>query len=118
MRGPIILIAAVVALYIISSLALTGIYGDSYSGGVFADEHRWEPDGQGGWVARGKPAEPQPAGTSEVVPLWIHYLPIFLPGALMALFLFTPLSRKLEKPIADADPSELPDGPKDGTADS
>ena len=110
MRGPIYLIIAVIALHIVSSLALQGIYGDLFSGGFLADENRWEPDGQGGWAARGEPAEPQPIGDSVVVPLWIHYLPIFLPGALLALFLFTPLSRKLEKPIPDDEPAKTADG--------
>ncbi len=113
MRGPIYLILAVVALHIISSLALQGIYGDSFSGGFLAGENRWEADGQGGWVARGKPVEPQPAGESVLVPLWIHYLPIFLPGALLILFLFTPLSRKLEKPV----PKEPPETSSDSAAD-
>ena len=97
MRNHVLLIAGVVVLHVLATLALQGIYGDSYSGGFLADVDRWEPDGAGSWVARGNPTEPPPEGPSEVVPLWAHYLPIFLPGALLVLFLFTPLSRKLDR---------------------
>jgi len=39
-----------------------------------------------------------PTVSSEQVPVPLQYLPIFLPAALLALFLFTPLRRRLDRP--------------------
>lgn len=94
MRNTLLLLAGVILLYLASSLVLQGIYGESY--GFFAGEDRWRPDGNSDWVRQGAPSDPAPSEPSENIPLLLNYLPIFLPGLLLALFLFTPLSRKLE----------------------
>ena len=94
MRNTFLLLAGVVLLYLASSLVLQGIYGESY--GFFAGEDRWRPDGNSGWVRHGVPSAPPPSEPSQNIPLLLNYLPIFLPGLLLALFLFTPLSKKLE----------------------
>ena len=94
MRNIILLLAGIILLYLASSLVLQGIYGESY--GFFAGEDRWRPDGGSGWVRHGSPSEPEPSEPSQNIPLLLNYLPIFLPAFLLALFLFTPLSKKLE----------------------
>jgi hypothetical protein len=96
MRKNIYLLLGVILLYLISSLILSGIYGPSY--GFMQGENRWEPDGSGGWVKHGTPTDPAPAEPSVQVPDSVRYIPIFLPGALLVLFLFTPLGKKLESP--------------------
>lgn len=94
MKKPLIIIIVVVALYLGASLAIHGIYGDSFP--FMPGENYWEPDGQGDWVAQGSPTTPEPEGTSEVVPLPMYYIPILLPGLFLFLVLFTPLGRKLD----------------------
>ncbi|HOP06105.1 MAG TPA: hypothetical protein PLF13_02310 [candidate division Zixibacteria bacterium] len=96
MKKQIYLLLACVALYFIISAALQVTYGPSY--GWFEGEDHWEPDGQGGWVMHGHPAKPMPTEPSVYIPIILLYLPVFVPGLLLALFLFTPLSRKLETP--------------------
>lgn len=100
MKKQIYLLIAVIALYLISSLALHLIYGDSY--GFLQGEDAWMPDGQAGWVRHGNPSDPMPSEPSVDVPDGVRYIPIFVPAIFLALFLFTPLSRKLEdKSVAD-----------------
>jgi hypothetical protein len=99
MRKHVLLIAALVVLYLIPALALQAVYGPSY--GFWEGEDRWEPDGEGGWVKRGNPEGPPPDEPSVYIPIGLLYLPIFLPAALLILFLFTPLSRKLESSPPD-----------------
>ena len=96
MRKKVIFLIAVILLYLIPSLALQGIYGPSY--GFLAGEDCWQPDGQGGWEQHGQPQSEQPMQSSVNVPMWVRYIPIFLPGLILFLFLFTPLSRHLEGP--------------------
>jgi hypothetical protein len=95
MRKNLILLIALVALYFLTSAVLFGIYGPSV--GFMEGEDRWEPDGNGGWVAHGHPDDPQPTVPSVNVPLLAYYLPVFVPAFVLALFLFTPLGRKLEE---------------------
>lgn len=94
MRNSIYLLIAVVGLYLILGLGLKVIYGPSY--GFLSGEDSWVSDGGGGWEKHGEPAEPPPAGPSRNVPIGVRYIPIFVPGLLLVIFLFTPLSRKLE----------------------
>ena len=96
MRKKVIFLIAVILLYLIPSLALQGIYGPSY--GFLAGEDCWQPDGQGGWEQHGQPQSEPPMQSSVNVPMWVRYIPIFLPGLILFLFLFTPLSRYLEGP--------------------
>ena len=104
MRNNVILFIALILLYLIPSLILQAVYGPSY--GFLAGEDCWQPDGQGGWVKHGQPTDPPPAQPSVVVPLGVYYIPIFLPGLVLILFLFTPLSRRLEsRPDAAEDDS-------------
>jgi hypothetical protein len=95
-KARALLLIALVLLYLIPSLILQAVYGPSY--GFFSGEDRWIPDGTGGWVMRGQPTEPMPTEPSKDIPLLLPYLPIFLPAFLLILFLFTPLTRKLEIP--------------------
>ena len=52
------------------------------------------------------------------VPMALHYLPIFLPGILLALFMFGPLSKKMQDPLPPDDENEAgsdDDDPKAGS---
>ena len=107
MRKQLLLLVTLVALYLISSWTLSQVYGPSY--GFLSGEDCWVPDGQGGWTAHGHPSDALPTEPSVFVPLWAMYLPILLPGLLLAVFLFTPLSRKLEPPKPPpAEPDPVP----------
>ena len=94
MKRQVLLLVAVVALYLVISLALQAIYGPSF--GFLAGEDHWRSDGQGGWVKHGEPSDPAPAEPSVEIPLVVRYLPVFIPGLLLILFLFTPLRFVLE----------------------
>jgi hypothetical protein len=112
MRGVLWLLAGIIFLYLASALALQAIYGQSY--GFLSGEDCWRPDGHGGWVKHGNPSDPPPAEASSNIPLLMNYLPIFLPGFLLALFLFTPLRHKLEPPPeVDTEPGEDSDATSD-----
>jgi hypothetical protein len=102
MKPRVLLLIALVLLYLIPSLVLQAVYGPSY--GFLSGDDRWEPDGSGGWVMRGSPTDPMPDEPSEYIPILLLYLPIFLPAFVLILFLFTPLSRKLESPVKDQEP--------------
>jgi len=94
MRNIIIFLIVVVLLYLIPSLILQAVYGPSY--GFLSGENHWVPDGYGGWQKQGEPTELPPTIPSVNVPLWAKYIPLFLPGFLVILFIFTPLSKLLE----------------------
>jgi hypothetical protein len=83
-----------VALYLATGFILSSIYGPSFpflEGGSY-----WTPDGEAGWMKVGEPSTPAPQVPSELVPPLLLYLPVYLPGLVLALFLFTPLGRYLE----------------------
>ncbi len=111
MRNKLIFLFAIILLYLIPSMALQGIYGPSY--GFLSGEDCWVPDGGGGWVRHGEPSSPPPDQPSVGVPMWVRYIPIFLPGMVLFLFLFTPLSRHLESPL----PERLPDEAEQSDSD-
>lgn len=94
MRKKIFLLMGIVGLFLLTSLAVHLVYGHSYP--FLGGEDCWIPDGAGGWLAHGHPADPAPAERSINVPLILQYLPIFLPALLLILFTLTPLRRKLE----------------------
>lgn len=106
MKRNIIFLAAIILLYLVSSLTLNLIYGDSYP--IMAGEDFWEPDSQGSWVKHGEPSAPMPSEPSVVVPLIMYYLPVFIPGLFLFLFLFTPLKKLLESKV-EADEEEAKD---------
>jgi len=97
MKKNLYLLAGIIALYLISSLSLQGIYGPSF--GFLNGEDSWVADSAGGWVKHGNPSGPMPTEASINVPLGVRYIPIFLPAALLILFYLTPLSRKIEPPL-------------------
>jgi hypothetical protein len=101
MRKKVLFLIAVVLLFLIPSLILEAIYGPSY--GFLAGEDCWQPDGSGGWVKHGQPSMPPPDEPSVEVPMGVRYIPIFLPGLLLFLFLFTPLSRHIDTPARKED---------------
>jgi hypothetical protein len=106
MRNKVLFLIAVILLYLIPSLVLQGIYGPSY--GFLSGEDCWQPDGKGGWVEHGQPQTPPPDQPSVNVPMGVRYIPIFLPGLLLFLFLFTPLTRQLEsRPAEPAEPEKV-----------
>ena len=105
MKNNLILLGTVIGLYLISSLALQLAYGPSF--GFLSGEDCWVADGHGGWNRHGNPTDPAPKEPSANIPIGVRYIPIFLPGAVLCLFLFTPLRRKLEPP-APKPPSDLP----------
>lgn len=94
MRNRVLFLIAIILLFVIPSLILEAIYGPSY--GFLSGEDSWEPDGNGGWVQHGHPDGPPPSEPSVNVPIGVRYIPILLPGLVLFLFLFTPLSRHLE----------------------
>lgn len=94
MRKNLYLLAGIIALYLISSFVLQGIYGPSF--GFLNGEDSWIADGSGGWVKHGNPTGPMPVEPSVDVPIGVRYIPIFLPAAFLILFYLTPLSRKIE----------------------
>lgn len=118
MRNPLLLLVAVIVLYLGISLALHGVYGPSY--GFLEYDDCWKPDGSGGWVKYGEPDEPMPGQSSEQVPLLAEYLPLWVPGLLLAVFLFTPLRRYLEppKPEGEALPEDFDGNPVDAEDDT
>ena len=99
MRKKLLFLTAVILLYLIPSLILQGIYGPSY--GFLSGEDCWLPDGKGGWVPHGLPDWPAPGEPSVIVPMGVRYIPIFLPGLVLFLFLFTPLAKHLESRPAE-----------------
>lgn len=101
MRKEIYLLLTIVALYLVTSLVLSLIYGASFS--FLSGEDCWIPNGHGGWQAHGHPTDQPPAEPSVAVPLLMHYLPIFIPALVLILFTLTPLRRKLETPKPKAD---------------
>jgi hypothetical protein len=105
MKNNLILLIIVILLYLVPSLILSAVYGPSF--GFLSGEDSWNPDGHGGWVQHGSPAGPPPTEPSVKVPFALRYLPIFLPGLVLILFLFTPLSRYVDK-------KDKPAGPKPG----
>lgn len=101
MKPKFILLAAVIALYLVTSLGLHLAYGPSYP--FLAGEDCWLPDGQTGWRAQGSPAAVAPSEPSINVPLLMNYLPIFLPVLFLMLFWLTPLRKILEPESVEAD---------------
>ena len=95
-----LLLIGVILLYVIPSLILDAVYGPSY--GFLSGEDCWEPDSKGGWVMHGQPTKPPPEEPSVVVPLSLYYVPILLPAALLILFMFTPLSRHIDRPTRES----------------
>lgn len=91
------LLAGIIALYLVSSIILQGIYGPSF--GFLTGEDCWVADNSGGWVKHGNLTVPMPTEPSVNVPLGVRYVPIFLPAALLILFYLTPLSRLIEPPL-------------------
>ncbi|MBN1212182.1 MAG: hypothetical protein JXA92_06345 [candidate division Zixibacteria bacterium] len=105
MKNNLILLIVVILLYLATSLILSAVYGPSF--GFLSGEDSWNPDGRGGWVKHGSPSGPPPPEPSVNIPIPVRYLPIFLPGLVLILFLFTPLSKYVDK-------IEKPAGPKPG----
>lgn len=116
MSKHIIFILALAALYFVPALALQAVYGPSY--GFMAGEDRWESDGQGGWAKHGTPSDPEPQQPSVMIPIALLYLPVFLPAGLLILFMFTPLSRKLESKRPDKNISDTETPVESSTSDS
>lgn len=106
MRPNLLLLLAIILLYLVTSLTMQAIYGPSY--GFLSGDDSWVPDGAGGWKQHGKPTGPAPGEPSVEIPLYARYLPIFLPAAVLAAFLFSPLGRILEERKApkEGDPKE------------
>lgn len=105
MRNQMLLILAIGLLYLLPSVALQAIYGPSF--GFMSGEDSWVPDGSGGWSQHGNPTGSAPVQPSVNVPIMVRYIPIFLPAALLVLFMFTPLSRFVtSKPAKDSSPTE------------
>lgn len=118
MRRQVYLLVSVIALYLVTAYGLHLVYGPSYE--FPQHENGWRPDGAGGWVAEGKPTSPMPAVPSRTVPTALQYLPFFLPGLLLVLFLFTPLRRKLDndrqiedEPENQSEDQSPPEEPRD-----
>ena len=116
MRNAAILLAAVAGLYLLPSIAIKAVYGPSYN--FPPSEDCWMPDGSAGWVRHGAPTGPPPSSPSVNVPMAVHYLPIFLPGVLLALFMFGPWSKKMQEPLPPDDENEAAGDEGDPKADS
>lgn len=113
MKKNLYLLGGIIILYLVPTIILQGIYGQSY--GFLAGEDRWVADNSGGWLKHGNPAEPMPAEPSVPVPLGVRYVPIFLPAILLILFYLTPLSRVIDPPPSKDQPTGSPDERVGGT---
>ena len=104
MRKAAILLAGVALLWLLPSVVLKAIYGPSYT--FPPTEDCWMQDGDAGWMPHGKPSGPPPSSPSVNVPVPLRYLPIFLPTILLLLFMFGPLSKKMQDPLPPDEDSE------------
>ena len=104
MKNAVWLLLAVIGLYLVLSIGLHAVYGPSYPFPPSSD--CWRPDGSGGWTAIGKPLDPPPDTPSQQVPVLVSYIPLLVPGLLLVLFLFTPLSRLLDGKPKQPEPEE------------
>ena len=95
MQRWLLLILGVIILYLVPSLLLQAVYGDSY--GFMASEDCWIADGQGGWQMRGFPDSPRPDEPSQNVPVFLQIAPFILPLLLILLFLLSPLSSYMDR---------------------
>lgn len=116
MRNAAILLAGLALLWLLPSIALKAIYGPSYT--FPPSEDYWQPDGAAGWEPHGKPIGPPPSSPSVDVPMAVHYLPIFLPGILLVLFMFGPLSKKMQDPLPPDDETKAGVDADDPRADT
>lgn len=105
MKNALILLAAVVILFTIPSMVLKSIYGPSYT--VFSGGDCWVPDNTGGWQKHGQPSGPPPEETSIAVPIALRYIPILLPAVLLILFMFTPLSRLMDRQTPEPEDGDV-----------
>jgi len=95
MQRWLLLILGVIILYLVPSLLLQAVYGDSY--GFMAPDDCWTADGQGGWLMKGFPDSPMPAEPSLNVPVFLEIAPFLLPLLLLLLFLLSPLSSYMDR---------------------
>lgn len=105
MKKNVLFLLTLIALYVLISLGLHGIYGDSYP--LWPGDSYWRPDGQMGWEAVGSPTEPVPTQPSTNIPTLLMFLPFLVPGLLLALMMLTPLGRILDtpRPAAELQPA-------------
>ena len=109
MKRSLIFLFTLIALYLIPSLIFDAAYGPSYM--LWETNDYWRPDTSGGWEAVGSPREPMPDQPSQVVSIWAFYLPLLLPGLVLLVVLFTPLTRLLEEPRPKGADTEAGPGP-------
>ena len=109
MKRNFLFLLFLIALYVLSSVVLHMVYGESYP--LWPGGDYWRPDGEYGWEAVGTPAEPMPTMPSRNVPTPLMFLPFLLPGLILAAVLLTPLSRILEDPPQPAEVEEEDDEP-------
>lgn len=95
MQRWLLLIMGLILLYLVPSLPLQAVYGDSY--GFMALDDCWSPDGQGGWQMKGFPDTPMPTEPSINVPVFLQIVPFILPLLLLLLFLLSPLSSFMDR---------------------
>ena len=95
MQRWLLLILGVIILYLLPSLLLQAVYGDSY--GFMAPTDCWIADGHGGWPMKGFPDSPMPAGPSLCVPVFLQIAPFLLPLLLILLFLLSPLASFMDR---------------------
>ena len=95
MQRWLLLILGLILLYLLPSLLLQAVYGDSY--GFMAPDNFWTPDGQGGWQMKGFHDTPMPTEPSLNVPVFLQIVPFLLPLLLLLLFLLSPLSSFMDR---------------------
>lgn len=113
MKKNLYLLGGMIILYLIPSLTLQGIYGQSY--GFLSGEDCWVADNSGGWIKHGNPTDAIPTEPSVAVPLGVRYIPIFLPAILLILLYLTPLSRIIDPPPPKDQEISAPREPLDKT---
>ncbi len=94
MSKNILFIGVLFLLFFAVGYSLDSYYGESYQ--FMSGENYWQPDGKGGWLEMGNPRDNMPSTESVLPPLITLYLPFFVPGFVLVLFMFTPLGRLLE----------------------
>ena len=92
MQRWLLLILGVIILYLVPSLLLQAVYGDSY--GFMAPDDCWTADGR---QMQGFPDSPRPTEPSRNVPVFLQIAPFLLPLLLILLFLLGPLSSFMDR---------------------
>jgi hypothetical protein len=86
MKKFVLFLVVFLIVFSLTALGLRFVYGDSYT--FFSGEDAWIPDGNGGWIAHGKPAAAIPNSPSVNVPIIIIWAPLWVSVLIISLAYF------------------------------